>query len=154
MKIERSGSNFTIFLINIKLEELDIKSYVKKIIVRLKNKMNMKIEGYYNVKVYMNKMYGMIIELEKTGDFDFFKEFLELNFKIYDNSKIYYRFEDYFTIINSNIYYYDDYYVDIEKLSKNDLLHICEFGKLVYGERLNSILNNLKKVDVCYNNRW
>ena len=154
LRIENSGDDFTIFLISINVDVIDIKSYVKKIIIKLKNKINKNIGGYYNVKVYLNKIYGMIINLEKTGDFDFFKDFLELNIKIYEDSKIYYRFEDYFAIINkNNIYYYNDsYYIDIEELSKKDLLCICEFGEIVYGEKLNNIMIDLKKIDMCYNN--
>ena len=155
LKIISEGDNFKIYLISKKNEELDLKRYVKKIIIKLKNKMNKYIEGYYNVNVYVNEIYGIVIELEKTGDFDFFKDFLELNIKIYENSKMYYKFSDYFTLINkNNIYYFDNnYYIDIENLNKKELLYITDFGEITYGKKLNNIISNLKKVDMCYNKK-
>ena len=149
MKIISNKEDFIIFLVKTNLDNIDLKEYVKKLIIKLKNKLKRYISGYYKVNVYINNYYGMIIELLKEEEYDFFKDFVELDINIIENSKMYFEFTDYFTIINkTNIYYYNNnYYVNIDKLNKKEILKLSEYGKIIYGNELKNIETKLKKVE-------
>ena len=43
----------------------DIEKYLKKLFKTLSKKYNLKIEGFYNITVYIDKYYGIILHLEK-----------------------------------------------------------------------------------------
>lgn len=146
MKVTQNGDNFTIYILNNKYDN-DIKDYVKKIVLKLKNKSKRYISGYYIVYVYINNTYGMIIELIKEEDFDFFKDFIELDIKIKENSKIYFKFNDYFLIINkTNIYYYNNnYYIDIDTLTKKEFYKLLEYSSIIYNAE--NIEKDFKKIE-------
>lgn len=138
--------NYTIYLPG--RVSKDINVFVKKEILKFKKKVNRYISGYYKVTVYVNEIYGMIIDLDKEDDFDFFKDFIEFDIKISDNSLMYFSFDDYFSLINkSNIYYFNNsYYVDINCLNKKEVLKLTEFSKIIYGKVAMSLKEKLKKV--------
>ena len=148
MKIVSNEDNFTIYLIRNNLENIEVKDYVKETVIKLKDKLKKYISGYYEAIVYINNNYGMIIELTKESDFDFFKDFIELDITIKENSTIYLKFKDYFSVLNKgNIYYYNNYYyVDINKLNKKELLYLTEFGELIYGTNLDNIRDKLFRI--------
>ena len=43
----------------------DIEKYLKKLFKTLNNKYNISIEGFYNITVYIDKFYGIVLHLEK-----------------------------------------------------------------------------------------
>ena len=43
----------------------DIEKYLKKLFKILNNKYNIAVEGFYNITVYIDKYYGIILHLEK-----------------------------------------------------------------------------------------
>ena len=149
MKIVSNGDNFTIYLIRNNSENIDVKNYVKETVIKLKDKLKKYISGYYEAIVYINNNYGMIIELTKESDFDFFKDFIELDITIKENSTIYLKFKDYFSVLNKgNIYYYNNYYyADIDKLNKKELLYLTEFGETIHGANLDNVKDKLAKVE-------
>lgn len=126
----------------------DIKTFVKEEILKFKKKTTRYISGYYIVTVYINEVYGIIIDLKKEDDFDFFKDFVELDIKVSDNNLMYFCFDDYFSLINkSNIYYLDNsYYVNLDSLNKKEVLKLTEFSKIIYGKIALSLKEKLKKV--------
>ena len=147
MKIVSNEDDFTIYLIGNNFGSIDIKDYVKNIVLKTKDRIKKYISGYYEVKVYINNSYGMILEIKKESDFDFFKDFIELDINIED-STMYFKFKDYFAIVNkSNINYYDDnYYINVDKLNKKELLTLSEFGNIVYGKEIDKIEKKLSKI--------
>ena len=149
MKIVSSGDDLTIYLLENNFDNIEIKEYVKRVVLEVKERIKRYISGYYDVYVYLNKKYGIIIELIKESDFDFFKDFVELDIHIKENSKMYFKFKDYFLILNkSNIYYYDNnYYVDVRNLNKKDFLKLTEFGEIIYGNSLKKIQSKLSKIE-------
>ena len=150
MKFISDKDSFTIYVLKNDFLDSEIKDYVKKMVLRLKNRFKKYISGYYKAYVYKNNHYGIIIELIKEGNFDFFKDFIELDINVIDDSEMYFRFKDYFLIINkSDIFYYDDnYYVNIKKLNKLEFLKLTEFGTIVYGKDVLDIKNRLIKVNI------
>ena len=147
MKIFFNNDNFTIYILNTN-NSTNLKEYVKKTVLKIKDKTRKYISGYYKVYVYINKTYGMVLEAIKKDDFDFFKDYIELDIEIKENSEMYFKFSDYFIPLNkSNIYYYDDnYYIDIKDLTKKDFYKLLEHSSIIYGNSLALIQNNLQKL--------
>ena len=69
MKFASRGDCFTIYVLKNDFLDVEIKEYVKKMVLRLKNRFRKYISGYYKAYVYINDCYGMIIDLIKEEDF-------------------------------------------------------------------------------------
>lgn len=147
MKITYNKDNITIYILKNNYEE-NIKDYVKRKILKLKNESNKYISGFYKAKVYTNKIYGIVIELIKEDGFDFFKDFIKLDIEIIENCKMYFKFNDYFLPINKNniMYYNKNYYIDLNKLSKQDFYKLLEHSTLIYGKKLKQIKKHFNKL--------
>ena len=59
--------NIVIFLGNFYLKNYDLKDYnnIEKNLLKLLNKYSVDINGYYNVFIYHDKNYGLIIDMQK-----------------------------------------------------------------------------------------
>ena len=144
MKIVSSTDKITVYMY--KIETIDnINDYMKKLILKLKRKYHINICGFYKVNIYKNDKIGMIIDLLKEDDIDFFTDLVDLNIKVYENSDMYFEFNDYFLLEKKNICVINNcYYVDINSLSKKEILSMIEFCKIIYGEAVNKLSLGIK----------
>jgi len=104
MKLELFNlNNITVYLNNEYLKKInfDLKNNVeqqfKKLFIKIKNIYNIEMSGYYEVIVYINDIYGMIIEIEKDND-EYIKLFgdtvdMKITFKF--DSSIFYKLDEY-----------------------------------------------------------
>lgn len=149
MNLTIEEDNIVIFInqksinFNYRIKE-KIEDYIKKLIIKIKKIYKIKISGSYEVLIYQNNNYGLIIEMNKIDDLEFFPELIDLKINVYYDSEIFIEINDYFLISNyKNIYYYDDkYYINIKNISNKDQLCLSEFSNYIYG---NSIKNIKKK---------
>jgi len=166
MKLELFNLNSMIVYLNnkyLKKIDFDLKNNVeqqfKKLFFKIKNIYNIEMNGYYEVVVYLNDLYGMIIEIEKDDD-EYVKLFgdtvdMKITFKF--DCSIYYKLDEYktFDIDNYNLYYYNDkFYLELNnntKFSYSEYLNLIENSVIVYGSELKKIKNNAIKVK-CNNN--
>jgi len=166
MKLELFNLNSMIVYLNnkyLKKIDFDLKNNVeqqfKRLFVKIKNIYNIEMNGYYEVVVYLNDLYGMIIEIEKDDD-EYVKLFgdtvdMKITFKF--DCSIYYKLDEYktFDIDNYNLYYYNDnFYLELNnntKFSYSEYLNLIENSVIVYGSELKKIKNNAIKVK-CNNN--
>lgn len=74
---------------NIK-NKVEIEKYLKKLITKLKDLYNITIEGFYDVNIYVDKYYGIIINFkkEKLDYYDYFNG-IEFNIDIKETSFLY-----------------------------------------------------------------
>lgn len=161
MKLELFNlNNLTVYLNNKYLEKInfDLKNNVeqqfKKLFIKIKNKYNIEMSGYYEVTVYLNDKYGMIIEIEKDDD-EYVKLFgdtvdMKITFKF--DSSIFYKLEEYiiYKINNYFLYYYnDEFYVELTDNSKYDYreyLKLLENSSIIYGSEIKKIKNKAIKL--------
>lgn len=144
MKIISSDDKLSIFLPTLKSKE-NINDYLKMLILRLKRNYKIDIFGFYKVNVYQNKKIGMIIDLIKEEEIDFFKDLLDLKITVSEDSDIYLRFNDYFLNKEKNVYLFENnYYIGVKDLSNKEFLSMIEFCELIYGEDLERIKEHLK----------
>ena len=147
------NNNKIIIYLNKKLilENAKLESYFKKLFLKIKDKYNIKIIGYYNINVYNDKNYGSIIEMENQ-DLDYYNYFnqIDMEIKINKNDFLYQIDYEYLTkelLSKVNVYKYNEkLYLKI--LDSNIINKILEFSKEKYGEEINKILKKGKKVKV------
>lgn len=120
----------------------DVESQFKKIFNNLKKNYKIDIKGFYDVDVYINDNYGVILEIEKE-DIDFISmkdESVDMRIKFKMNSKFLYEIDDFFIINDLNkedadIYYHNNkFYIDLKKeLNLKDMMRLIENSKIIYN---------------------
>lgn len=127
----------------------DLENYIKEIIINLKKQYHKKISGFYNIKIYHNNNYGLIIKMEKEDTIDLFPELIDIKVEINYDSKIYLKIKDFFLIkeYTKEIYYYDNnFYIDINNLTNKEIIKLSEFYEITYGKEYEKIENKLIKI--------
>lgn len=116
----------------------NIEEYFKTIFEILNENYKIKLKGLYNIDVYIDNDYGVILEILKQDyDFDYFDQ-IDMDIQIHKNNFLI-RINDLEPFINTRIYKYrDEYYT-------NDLDKV-EFGELIYNTE--AIMKNLKIIEI------
>ncbi len=150
--------NIVFFLNKIYLDNIDLKdeNLIEKKLIKLINKIqkqyNIDLNGYYNVYIYKDKNYGLIIEMEKEKlDYlDYFNNQIELNIEIIEDTFLY-KTDNIFTIdktlLEKLIIYInkDEIYLKIkENINDIELGQIIENSQIIYGNKAKSIKKQSK----------
>ena len=149
MKVEVVDEYKTIvYLYNFDELDYDVKSlekYFKSIFLKLKDLYEVNVTGFFNVDVYVDNMYGivLVIEREKMEYFSYYDNQVNMQINISNNNEFLYEVEDPYLNIEAikNIYLYKSrYFAQIEeKIDNIRLGQLLEFGKLVYNENTDNI---------------
>ena len=115
----------------------ELENYLKKLFKILKNKYNIKIEGFYNITVYIDKYYGVIfnIEQEELEYYNYIKNQVDMKVITIDTEFSYLVENIPFEIINKiNIHIKNNnIYLKIkEELTNLEMMKLLEFSKVVY----------------------
>lgn len=150
--------NIVFFLNKIYLDNIDLKdeNLIEKKLIKLINKIQKQytidLNGYYNVYIYKDKNYGLIIEMEKEKlDYlDYFNNQIELNIEIIEDTFLY-KIDNIFTIdktlLEKLIIYInkDEIYLKIkENINDIELGQIIENSQIIYGNKAKSIKKQSK----------
>lgn len=132
-----------------KLEE-----YFKKLFIKLNDKYDIEFNGYYNIDIYVDNNYGMIIEI-MNEDMDYYNYFNQVDMKIniIESSFLYeikYEFLNKDILENTLCYkYLDKIYLKLKENINNIILsRLLEFSNVIYGKQVDKILNISKKVNI------
>lgn len=157
MKLDMKEDLLILFLNKFFLSSLDINDkekttkFLKKIVNKLKNKYDLVFDGYYNMNLYVDINYGLIIEIKKEDleYLDYFTSQFEMNIKVIEDSFLY-EIDD---IEESIIPLFDIYHVcdKIYLKAKEDISQIylgklLEYGKIIYGSKAKKILLKARKI--------
>ena len=112
----------------------DIKTFIKYLVVKLRNTYNLDLHGYYHLDVYINKI--IILEFVLIDEYE---DEIDLNIKIHFNSDIMVKFDDYFLIDCKKYFYNDNYYASISDI---DLTKCIEFVDFIYKDEAKKVKNN------------
>lgn len=159
MKIEMFDlNNITIYLnkeylsiINFNFEE-NVEKEFKKLFLKIKDIYNLKIKGYYEVTVYINDIYGVIIEMEQEDDeyIKLFGETLDMKIRFKFDSDIYYKLEEFkdYKLDNYHLYFDDkNFYIELlDDIEYEKYLDLIENSTILYGENLCLLKDNLEKI--------
>ena len=159
MKIDIIDDNELIIYLYNKISNVDfndqicIENFLKKLFVKLKNYYNLKIEGYYDVNIYIDTNYGIALSLKKD----------EIEYYYYDNDQVDMRIK-----ISNNkfLYLIDNYNIDKNKyevykylnsiyllpkgrLESVDIARLMEYSKIIFNgeEILNKGIRILNKIN-------
>lgn len=155
MKIENDDNIITLYLnkkyiIDVDLEdELDLEEFFKNIFRKLKKYYHMDIKGFYNIKIYKDLYYGMIITLEKEeiDYYNYYDNHIDMCFTIKNYNSFLYEIDDLFILDKSikdkiDIYsYHHRFYIKIKNDINNVILgRLIEKTKIIYEEYLENII--------------
>lgn len=152
MKLIFKDNKIIVFLNKpVKLKEIKSEDYFKKLFINIKNKYNLKLNGYYKINVFVDKFYGSIIEIEneELDYYDYFNQ-IDMEIKVINSTFLYQINYDYLTkdiLEKVNIYKIKDkLYI---KILEQDILNkIIEYSKIIYDESAKEILKASKKVKI------
>lgn len=114
--------------------ENEMKSFFKLLNYDLKHRYHYEFHGFYNVNIFCCK--GLyVLEFENIDDFGS----SDFNITMLLNSTLLYEFEDSELILGEKIYYQGKFYV--EAIDMVEDIRFFEFGNVVYGRRVDEILN-------------
>ena len=138
MKIKYDNDNIVIYLKGILLKDINALAY--DISDKIKKYYNIDLKGFYKVNIYVDNLYGVVLEyIDEARDLYFNRLELNIN-KI--NTKFLYEVEDIFYFKINNIYLYNNkYYID-------NYLENMEISNIVYKNTKN-IKERAKKVSFC-----
>lgn len=114
---------------------LKIEDNFKEIFEILKQYYNIKINGFYNINIYIDKKYGIIIEMQQEDiDFDYYDNQVDMKI-VFHNKKFLYEIDELENKYNKIYKYKNKYYIenyDIEKsipIYKTD--EIIKYAKII-----------------------
>lgn len=137
MNISKFGNDYLIKLYKEEIKNIDIydiddiytliKLIIKKIIK------NNNISGNYQINIYTNDIYGMIIEFNKIKE----NSYIDLKINITIDSIFLYKTNNNYLNNNNTIYYYkNNYYI----LPKDNNINLLEVEEVLYGNIVKEIL--------------
>ena len=153
MKIVINDDNNLIIYINkMYLKDIDfnnnleLEKYFKNILSKLNYYYNITVNGYYELDIYTDPLYGIIIELEKLENdyFDYYDDEVELHIVIH-NTNFLYELEDYFfnfKIKNKLDYYLYKNHIFVKikmKLNEYEFGNLLEYSNINYKDNENII---------------
>lgn len=136
-------------------DEDKLEQYFKDLFLSLKKRYDLEINGYYNVDVYFDSYYGMILEIENMN-VDYYRYFSQIDMKINvlkDSSFLYeidYECLDKIDLSKCICYQQKDkmylqFNQDIDDIA---LGYILEYARIIYGDKTKDILKYSKKVRI------
>lgn len=148
MKFIQYDEDFTLYLNRLYIGKLnldnseDISEYVKEILIKLKDYYNIKLQGFYKVYVYVNKLYGIILDVRKMEDYDDFGiDSIDLKIILKKNSEMYLKTDNYDVVKDADCFFIKDnsYYINLDSVTK-DYIHYVEFFDIIY-RNIDKIIN-------------
>ncbi len=138
MNISKSGNDYLIKIYKEEIRDIniynidDIYALVKKIIKKIVKNNN--ISGNYQINIYANDIYGMIIKFNKIKE----NNYIDLKINITIDSIFLYKTNDNYLNANNTIYYYkNNYYI----LPKDNNINLLEVEEILYGNIVKEILS-------------
>ena len=144
MKVEMLSNTIIVYLLDNKKynEDSDIKKILINVFDNLKKYYNITFDSDYNLELYINRYYGMILEITENEDF-IYDDIVNLKLNVLRDTLFLYEVDDPLEYINYEIYYYNDkFYVN----AKKEDIDLIENSNLVYGDIVYKIIGRGIKI--------
>ena len=144
MKVEMLSNTIIVYLLdnNKYNEDSDIKKILINVFDNLEKYYNITFTSDYNLELYINRYYGMILEIKENEDF-IYDEIVNLKLNVLRDTLFLYEVDDPLEYINYEIYYYNDkFYVN----AKREDINLIENSNLVYGDIVYKIIGRGIKI--------
>ncbi len=156
MKLILEDNKLIIFLNKLYISNFDFEEqsntefFLRNLISKIKNKYNVDFEGYYNINIYTDNIYGIVINIEKENleYFDYFNGQVEFSVKVIKSDFLYKLEEPLDKELISKFVIYrnkDIFYLKPkEKLSNRELGILLENAKIIFSSKTKDIIQNSK----------
>jgi len=144
MKVEMLSNTIIVYLLDNKKynEDSDIKKTLINVFDNLEKYYNITFTSDYNLELYINRYYGMILEIKENEDF-ICDDIVNLKLNVLRDTLFLYEVDDPLEYINYEIYYYNDkFYVN----AKREDINLIENSNLVYGDIVYKIIGRGIKI--------
>ena len=144
MKVEMLSNTIIVYLLDNKKynEDSDIKKMLIKVFDNLEKYYDITFTSDYNLDLYINRYYGMILEIKENEDF-IYDDIVNLKLNVLRDTLFLYEVDDPLEYINYEIYYYNDkFYVN----AKREDINLIENSNLVYGDIVYKIIGRGIKI--------
>ena len=144
MKVEMLSDKIIVYLLDNKKynEDSDIKKMLIKVFDNLEKYYDITFTSDYNLDLYINRYYGMILEIKENEDF-IYDDIVNLKLNVLRDTLFLYEVDDPLEYINYEIYYYNDkFYVN----AKREDINLMENSNLVYGDIVYKIIGRGIKI--------
>lgn len=144
MKVEMLSNTIIVYLLDNKKynEDSDIKKILINVFDNLEKYYNITFTSDYNLELYINRYYGMILEIKENEDF-IYDDIVNLKLNVLRDTLFLYEVDDPLEYINYEIYYYNDkFYVN----AKREDIDLIENSNLVYGNIVYKIIGRGIKI--------
>lgn len=144
MKVEMLSNTIIVYLLDNKKynEDSDIKKILINVFDNLEKYYNITFTTDYNLELYINRYYGMILEITENEDF-IYDDIVNLKLNVLRDTLFLYEVDDPLEYINYEIYYYNDkFYVN----AKREDINLIENSNLVYGDIVYKIIGSGIKI--------
>lgn len=163
MKLEKlSDDNLIVFLNRFYADkyqfsiENNLEDCFRNFFKILNNNYNIEINGYYDIKVYQDKIYGFILNI-KREDVDFYSYYddhIDMKISILKANKFVFKIDDY-SLVNKDILKYcyllkdnkNLFFIPKKTINQYYLGFIIENCKIIYGIEAKEILNRGENVN-------
>lgn len=125
------------YLKNKKLNINHTNEFISKIIKTLKY-YNIRLNGYYSINVFIDKNYGIIMEIIKKINYDYLKQ-IDTNIKIKKNTFLL-KINDFLNIKEPVYKYKNNFYI---KINKNFKKYLEYYDEICYNTKSIIKLKNL-----------
>ncbi|MEG1647719.1 MAG: hypothetical protein RR325_03030 [Bacilli bacterium] len=155
--VNKDEFSFIVFLNKFYIDKINfnnkivLEDYFKNLFLRLKENYKIDMIGYYNIFIYIDDNYGIILEIikEDIECFDYFGSQIDMQISKPSREHFLYQVKDLFCInqklLNKFVIYkmQDDFYLKVKtKLTNIEFGNILELTDIIYGE---NCINILKK---------
>ena len=144
MKVEMLSNTIIVYLLdnNKYNEDSDIKKILINVFDNLEKYYNITFTTDYNLELYINRYYGMILEITENEDF-ICDDIVNLKLNVLRDTLFLYEVDDPLEYINYEIYYYNDkFFVN----AKREDIDLIENSNLVYGDIVYKIIGRGIKI--------
>lgn len=144
MKVEMLSNTIIVYLLDNKKynEDSDIKKILINVFDNLEKYYDITFTSDYNLELYINRYYGMILEIKENEDF-IYDDIVNLKLNVLRDTLFLYEVDDPLEYIKYEIYYYNDkFYVN----AKREDINLIENSNLVYGDIVYKIIGRGIKI--------
>lgn len=162
MKIEKlNEDNFIVFLNKLYLNnnqfelKKDFEDNFKNLFKVLNNCYNIEISGYYDIKIYCDKIYGYILDIrrEEIDFYNYYDDHIDMKITINNNQKFVFKIKDNSVLDNTTLNYCnllkinkDIYLIPKKTIDQYSLGMLIENSSVIYGNSAEIIINNSKEI--------
>lgn len=163
LKLITKDNNTSIYLNKYYLQELNVDNrdflerYFRKLFKSLSKNFGLSVSGYYNIKIHMDKYYGVIIELikDEVDYFDYFINQVDMRIVIEKNSCFLYKINDFFFIdedLKNKLVIYlfkNNLYLQVkDQIDDIEFAKILENGTIIFDKNVDKIITKGKVLTI------